>query len=632
MTPSLSTLELILETVAIQALVLSVLFFARRRSAATQHLCLSAAVLTVLAVTAISPLVPSWQLGVIPIHATAGEPELLAAPRVEERTEGPAGGAREAIPSTLQSEQRDHPDSGRAWPGILAVIWLLGSALLLLWMMLGLAYSWWLSRRARPPDSPQLEDRFRWALEKVGLRPGVALVESESLRIPVVFGFIRPRVILPTRANRWSEDRLRAVLLHESAHIRRKDLVFQFLAKLTCALYWFNPLTWLIERRLFLAGERAADDQVIRQDVSPADYAEHLMETSVELGTERNPIWATAAMAEGTAFKDRILSILDPNIRRGEPNMSSQAAVTLSALALAMSLLAFSPWKSASAPADQTPSSAETMSALEAAPVDQGTTPQGLPGDIETLLRMLRMEDPAMREHAATALGELGNVAAVLPLIDVILNDRVAGVREHACTALGVLGDARASTALGEVVLRDPNPSVREHAAIALRELRNEAAVLPLIDVILNDRNARAREHACEALGGLGDDRATTPLIEVMRTDPDERVREHAATALGQLGDRRSYDVLLATMSGSDVVRVRAHAAYALGLLGDTRALDPLLAALRDESAIMRMNAAMGLGELGESRAVDMLGQAQNDPDADVRFNAGEALRKIRGR
>jgi beta-lactamase regulating signal transducer with metallopeptidase domain len=535
MSLSLSTIELVLDTLVIQALVLAVLFFARRSSAATQHLLLSVAVLMVLAVTLISPVVPDWKLGLIPVEEVA----------VDRAAPSATIDLPEAAPEGAIDSPRETASPEKRFLRTLAGVWVLGSALLLLWMVLGVMYSWWLNRQARPTESSQLRDRFHWALEQVGLRPGAALVE--------------PTVILPTHATRWSEDRLRAVLLHESAHIRRKDLVFQFLAKLTCAIYWFNPLAWLIERKLFLAGERAADDQVIRQEVSPADYAEHLMETSVELGTERNPIWATAAMAEGTAFKDRILSILDPNIRRGEPNMSNQAAVTVAAVAMAFSLLAFSPWRGASPPSAPEASSATQ----QAAALQQGTQ-----GDFETLVQMLQMQDPDMREHAASALGELGD----------------------------------------------------------------ERAVLPLIQVILNDGNSRVREHACEALGALGDVRALDPLITVMRTDGSARVREHCASAVGELQDSRSYEALLQVMYGGDTEQVRAHAAEALGSSGDPRALEPLLSALQDGSARMRMHAAIGLGELEDPRALDALRQAEDDPDSQVRRAAREALRKIRER
>ncbi|MGD2136604.1 MAG: HEAT repeat domain-containing protein [Gemmatimonadales bacterium] len=674
MTPSLGTLEIVLEVVAIQALALAVLFFVRRISAATQHRLLSIAVLAVIVVTVASPFVPARRLGLFPVEDVGARPERAvpwqpeAEPRIDApvvpESEGLVGATQPAAPSTQTAMPRSAPTIAAT----LGMIWAAGSALVLLWVLLGMVYGWWLSRRTRRAESARLTDRFRWALEQVGLHPDIPLVESERLKIPVVFGWLKPRVILPAHANDWSEDRLRAVLLHESAHIRRRDLVHQFLAKLTCAVYWFNPLAWIVERKLFLAGERAADDQVIRRDVSAADYAEHLMETSEELGVERTPIWATAAMAEGTAFKDRILSILDPNVQRGEPDMSDRTVVALAAAAVIVSVVALSPWRAASSAMEAVPPPSMAVDTPPPAAVQSAVVAdqprQDVQDDFATLVAMLRMRDASMREHAAEALGRLGDQRAVEPLMNVVLNDADASVREHACTALGLLGDSRAVDVLSRAAQSDPSARVREHAASALSQLGDVEAVPSLIDAVVNDRDAAVREHAATALGGLGDPsavpalidavlhdrsaevrehaatalgqlgdrRARDPLVRVGRTDPDPEVREHAVVALGQVGDLSAFDFLLETMHGIDVEEVRAHAAYALGLLGDERALEPLLAALRDSSARMRANAAQGLGELGDARALDALRRAQNDRDEMVRHWAGEAIAMIRGR
>jgi len=645
MITALATLELVLEVVVIQAFVLVVLFFFRRISAAAQHRLLAAAVVAVILVTVASPFVPARHLGLVPVEdvAVRAEPgvpgpipaapgtDAPAAPVVGDPLAQPAPGTENARPGASVAPSQLSRLSG----GALGTIWFVGTALVLLWIVGGLAYGWWLSLQTRRSENARLVDGFRWALEQTGLRRSIPLVESERLRIPVVFGWMRPKVILPAHAAGWPDDRLRAVLLHESAHIRRADLAYQFLAKLTCALYWFNPLAWVVERKLFLAGERAADDQVIRREVTAADYAEHLMATSEELGVERTPLWATAAMAEGTAFKDRILSILDPNVERGEPDMSDRAIVALTAGAVIVSLVALSPWRAASsAPdprlshamlADTPPGGGRTVVA--------GSQPaQDVRGDFATLIAMLQMQDASMREHAAEALGRLGDRRAVEPLMDAVLHDRDASVREHAATALGMLGDARASEVLARAAQADPDARVREHAATAASRPGDPAAVQSLIDAVLNGENPAVREHAATALGELGDPAARDPLIAATLEDANARVREHAAVALGRVGGERACDVLLGVMHGGDVEEVRAHAAYALGLTGDARALEPLLAALQDASARMRANAAQGLGELGDSAALEALRQAQADPDGEVRRWAGEAITRIRGR
>ena len=68
------------------------------------------------------------------------------------------------------------------------------------------------------------------------------------------------RVLLPAEAEEWPEDRRRAVLLHELAHVKRRDCLSQLIAQLACAVHWFNPLIWLAGHRMLVERERACDD------------------------------------------------------------------------------------------------------------------------------------------------------------------------------------------------------------------------------------------------------------------------------------------------------------------------------------------------------------------------------------
>jgi HEAT repeat protein/beta-lactamase regulating signal transducer with metallopeptidase domain len=487
--------------------------------------------------------------------------------------------------------------------------WAIGTGGFLAWVIGGLLYSAWLSSKARPVQSDELTRLLEETRNQTGLARQITLLETEHVKVPVIYGITHPRLILPLQARTWPRERLRAIFIHELGHIKRHDILFQFLAKLSCCLYWFNPLVWITERRLFLASECASDDIVIESHFKPADYAEHLMDTSVELGTDRNPVWATAAMAEGTAFKDRILSILNPNIHRIAPKPAHASAFIIAAIAVSIPLAALSLWEIAGEDLDQTGRIPETEAVKETriqSSEDAENADESLalsrrtdsdPG-FEAWRRALAVDDADIREHAATALGKRGDTRAVPYLIE-MLNDPSASVREHTASALGNLGDRRAVEALVRTMHRDGSEDVREHAA--------------------------------SALGKLGDSRALEALVRTMHRDSSEDVREHAASALGKLGDGRAYEPLLGTFQNDDHPRVRAHAAYGLGLLGDSRALGLLIEALEDRNHVIRWHAAMALGELGDRRALNALTDALKDPSEKVRQEARVARSKILG-
>jgi beta-lactamase regulating signal transducer with metallopeptidase domain len=573
--------EIIIKSLIIQAVALSALWFMRRTSAAVKHLYLSIAVLIVLALPIAVLIIPSLNAGIVSLPVSLQQASSMARPSgLPSETE--ATGDKASIPG--EQATKDHRAvvgtqslnrGGQA--GLLRLLitaWAIGTGGLLVWLFGGLLYSSWLSSKAMMIEGGGLIKLLKEAQEQIGLARRVTLLETDRIKVPVVCGVSRPRLMLPSQAKLWPRERLRAIFIHELGHVKRHDILFQFLAKLACSIHWFNPLVWIMERNLFLASECACDDLVIARHFEPADYAEHLMDTSVELGTDRNPVWATAAMAEGTAFKDRILSILNPNIRRMAPKPAHTLALIVAAVMVSIPLGAFSMWEIV----EDNRGKAQSITPNQEAKLTETESPEYTDGTYESGVSSGYGDDTDFRAWRQA------------------LNVDDAYIREHAATALGERGEKRA---------------------------------VPYLIKMLDDPSASVREHAATALGNLGDSRALEALAKTMHEDKDTRVREHAASALGNLGDSRAYEPLLETFKNDDDPGVRAHAAYGLGLLGDGRALGPLIEALRDRDYIIRWHAAMGLGELGDTRALDALSDALKDRSEEVRREARIARSKI---
>jgi beta-lactamase regulating signal transducer with metallopeptidase domain len=93
---------------------------------------------------------------------------------------------------------------------------------------------------------PYLLELLESARRDMGVRRPVKLVTVARLCSPAVFGIRRVRVLLPEdAAGQLSARELRMVFLHEMAHIRRHDVVLNFLLLGVQFLHWFNPLVWL---------------------------------------------------------------------------------------------------------------------------------------------------------------------------------------------------------------------------------------------------------------------------------------------------------------------------------------------------------------------------------------------------
>jgi beta-lactamase regulating signal transducer with metallopeptidase domain len=142
----------------------------------------------------------------------------------------------------------------------LLVIWLAGALVLGSWLALT-HYRLW---RRVTPRRPLIDARVMNLLEDckqtMGLRVPVTLVETPAVSSPSLFGFVRPRLLLPTGLTAgFSQEELRHVFLHELSHVKRLDILMGWLMTALQIVHWFNPLVWLASWRMRVDRELACD-------------------------------------------------------------------------------------------------------------------------------------------------------------------------------------------------------------------------------------------------------------------------------------------------------------------------------------------------------------------------------------
>src|SRR5262249_38509154 len=109
-----------------------------------------------------------------------------------------------------------------------------------------------------------------------GRRP--RLLVSPLVRVPLSCGVLRPAVVLPAALCEPDAGlRLRWVLAHELAHLRRRDAVACLLFGVAQAVYYFVPWLWALRRRVRLCQESVADAAAAAEAGPPEDYADFLL-------------------------------------------------------------------------------------------------------------------------------------------------------------------------------------------------------------------------------------------------------------------------------------------------------------------------------------------------------------------
>lgn len=150
---------------------------------------------------------------------------------------------------------------------------------------------------------------------RVGVDFPVRLVQSSRVAVPFTIGLTRPVIVLPDRFANWSQPEKRMVLLHELAHIARKDAPVHTALVLLNSAYWFNPFVWLALGRIRQFGEEACDEIVVGNGIKPSEYADHLLHILQTINKKKTKrTWRlSGAMITTKSFKlmgGRIMKIL----------------------------------------------------------------------------------------------------------------------------------------------------------------------------------------------------------------------------------------------------------------------------------------------------------------------------------
>jgi HEAT repeat protein/beta-lactamase regulating signal transducer with metallopeptidase domain len=426
------------------------------------------------------------------------------------------------------------------------------------------------------------------------------ILSSPDVSVPVAVGLLRPAILIPAAirdqldGNQW-----RHILIHETAHILRRDHLCLLLQALIAAIFWVNPLIHVLNRRLVQAREEVCDNYVLAF-TNARSYGETLLDLAKLIPSAGRLAFSPGLLGIRWKLQDRISGLLDP---RRKTMIRTPAGTAVIVLGLHLFLVAML----AAAGAEPATNSSETGAGRSndqaEADSDAAARWQGVAESIAEADRERRMRrelrwhlqvdfrsEPLI--HVAEYLQDYFNIPFRLGEVD---GQTRVTIKGETCdlgdclkpVGFGFVADGRALVLeplrrvdlrdLGETMpvshwveaLSDEDPATRRQAAEILSLLaRRPKKFVPMIVETLKDQDAVVRRWSARALGNQGRDAAVSvPAMVTTVNDADAQVRLEVVRALGKIDDVAAAPAIASALKDEDG-GVRQGALEVLFLIG----------------------------------------------------------------
>jgi len=160
---------------------------------------------------------------------------------------------------------------------------------------------------------------------------------STKVKVPAMLGLLKPIIVLPlAMANQLDRQQVEAILLHELAHIRRNDYLFNMLQMLMETILFFNPMVWWLSAAIRKERELACDDMTLKHLSNPLPYAKALLLLEEVRLPQLNPALALTGNTKKHFLFHRIKRITNMDNNKAKQPKSAMVAVATLLVAIIM--------------------------------------------------------------------------------------------------------------------------------------------------------------------------------------------------------------------------------------------------------------------------------------------------------
>ncbi|MBN2212736.1 MAG: pentapeptide repeat-containing protein [Bacteroidales bacterium] len=171
----------------------------------------------------------------------------------------------------------------------IVTIWMLGMLVFALKFLGGLAYTQRLKHYRILPVSDEWQQVFDRLAKMLNLKKAVRILQSTLVTVPMVVGYFKPVVLIPVSAfTGLSPKQLEAVILHELAHIVRKDYIINILQSVVEIIFFYHPAVWWMSKMVRQEREHCCDDIAIEKSGDSVSFAKALANIQEQIFIREN--------------------------------------------------------------------------------------------------------------------------------------------------------------------------------------------------------------------------------------------------------------------------------------------------------------------------------------------------------
>jgi beta-lactamase regulating signal transducer with metallopeptidase domain len=221
--------------------------------------------------------------------------------------------------------------------GIIFLLWIVGEMIFIALLLQRILFVRRIIAQSKPA-SDNLQDILAESCRKIGIKKKIELKVSQGLLSPAACGLLKPKIILPSSLLKcFSQEKLHTTLLHELAHIKRKDIWINSLQSILQILYFYNPLLWIANTIVRRIREQAVDETVLVYLGEQADTYSKTLVDIVEIAFAKPSLGLNmiGVVESKKALTNRIKHILSrPFPKTVKLGVTGFIAIILSALVL----------------------------------------------------------------------------------------------------------------------------------------------------------------------------------------------------------------------------------------------------------------------------------------------------------